>query len=388
MPIANELHNRITGLDAYHPPMWMQSTDPAADPANDVQPLCHWIDTTAGTSLFTGWIWKRRNSGNTAWDTILDLGVDTDVTLAANSDSKLATQKAIKAAIAAAVAGLSWKQSVRVATTAAITLASGAENGDTIDGVTLVTGDRILIKNQASASENGIYIVAASGAPTRATDADSASDIRQASVYVEEGTTNGDTQWVLTTNAPITLGSTSLSFAQLTSGGGAILASLIDAKGDLIVGSADNTAARLAVGTNAYKLVADSGQTVGVKWTPDIEVLVVPIGDETTAITTGAAKVTFRMPFACSMVAIPEAELNTSSSSGNPAFDINKNGASIFSTTLTVDSGEEVSTTAATPAVLASSPTTFAKGDKVTIDIDAAGTGAKGAKIHFFLILT
>src|SRR5688500_7583864 len=72
-----------------------------------------------------------------------------------------------------ALDGLRWKTPVRVATTANGTLATAFENGDTIDGVALVTGDRILIKDQTTQSENGIYVVAASGAPTRASDADS-----------------------------------------------------------------------------------------------------------------------------------------------------------------------------------------------------------------------
>jgi hypothetical protein len=90
------------------------------------------------------------------------------------------------------------------------------ENGDVIDGVTLATNDRILIKNQAPGAENGIYVVAASGAPARATDADTAAEILQAAVFVEEGTANADTGWVLTTNAPITLGTTGLTFTQFT----------------------------------------------------------------------------------------------------------------------------------------------------------------------------
>lgn len=115
---------------------------------------------------------------------------------------------------------------------------------------------------------------------------------------------------------------------------------------------------------------------------------VIPVGDETTAITTGAAKVTFRMPYACKMTQIPRANLNTVSSSGNPAIDINKNGTTIFSTTLTIDASEKTSVTAATAAVLTSNPTTFADDDEITIDIDTAGTGAKGLKITLYLIPT
>jgi hypothetical protein len=110
--------------------------------------------------------------------------------------------------------GLAWKDNVRVATTVAGTLATSFENGDTVDGITLATGDRILIKDQGTASENGIYVVAASGAPTRATDADSASELRGAVVVVEEGTANADQIWQLITDS-ITLGTTGLTWQRL-----------------------------------------------------------------------------------------------------------------------------------------------------------------------------
>jgi hypothetical protein len=113
-------------------------------------------------------------------------------------------------------AGISWKTPVRAATTAAVTLATAFENGDSIDGVTLATGDRILVKNQADGTENGIYVVAASGAPARATDADTGAEMVQATVLVREGTTNADSGWTCTNDGTITLGSTSLAFVQIT----------------------------------------------------------------------------------------------------------------------------------------------------------------------------
>lgn len=122
--------------------------------------------------------------------------------------------------------GTIWEQvftgiaKVRAATTAAITLASGLENGDAIDGVTLATGDRVLVKNQSSAAENGVYIVAASGAPTRAGDADSSADLVNYACLVAEGSANADKLFQCTTNAPITVGTTALTFAEFTSGGG------------------------------------------------------------------------------------------------------------------------------------------------------------------------
>jgi hypothetical protein len=115
--------------------------------------------------------------------------------------------------INALTTGLFWKAAVRAATTAAGTLASDFENGDTIDGVVLATGDRILIKNQASAVENGIYVVNASGAPTRATDFDNGADnLSGSTVAVQEGTANADLQYVCSTNNPITVGVSNINF--------------------------------------------------------------------------------------------------------------------------------------------------------------------------------
>lgn len=135
-----------------------------------------------------------------------------------------ANDAARKADVDAAANGLDLKASVRAATTVAGTLSTSFENTDVIDGVTLSTGDRILIKNQAAGAENGIYTVNASGAPTRATDADSSSEVTGGMyTFVEEGTTNADTGWVMTNNGAITLGTTALAFTQF-SGAGAITA--------------------------------------------------------------------------------------------------------------------------------------------------------------------
>lgn len=128
------------------------------------------------------------------------------------------TDAATKGYVDSAINGLSWKDQVRVATAVAGTLATDFENGDTVDGVTLATGDRILIKNQAAPAENGIYVVAASGAPTRATDADSEADLLSAAVFVQSGTANADTAWTMNTDAPITVDTTGLVWAQFGAG--------------------------------------------------------------------------------------------------------------------------------------------------------------------------
>jgi hypothetical protein len=145
-----------------------------------------------------------------------------DVSLNSHKITSLATPSAdtdaaTKAYVdGVATGGISWKQPVRAATTGRGTLASSFENGDAIDGVTLATGDRILIKNQSDGTENGIYVVAASGAPTRATDADAGSELAGATVIVREGTTNADQGFTCTNDGTITLGSTALAFVQIT----------------------------------------------------------------------------------------------------------------------------------------------------------------------------
>jgi hypothetical protein len=130
-----------------------------------------------------------------------------------------ATDPAQKAYVDAAIAGLSWKQEARAGTTAAQVLATDFANGSVVDGVTLATGDRILIKNQAAGAENGIYIVAVAGAPTRSTDAATGAELVNAALYISEGTANADTAWTCSTNAPITPGVTALTFVAF--GGGA-----------------------------------------------------------------------------------------------------------------------------------------------------------------------
>ena len=117
--------------------------------------------------------------------------------------------------------GLQFKDPVRVATTINGILASAYENNDTIDGVTLVTGDRILIKNQSTPSENGIYTVNVSGAPTRATDMATSADASNFAVLVEEGSSNSGTSWVVTGVDPYTVGTSDIIWTQFA--GGAVL---------------------------------------------------------------------------------------------------------------------------------------------------------------------
>jgi hypothetical protein len=123
------------------------------------------------------------------------------------------TDAVTKAYVDAGISGLAWKDTVRIASTANVALTGLVA----IDGVTPIATDRILLKNQTAPAENGIW-VAAAGAWARATDAASGTDVLNAAVFVSEGTANADTAWVMTTNAPITIGTTGLTWVQFGAG--------------------------------------------------------------------------------------------------------------------------------------------------------------------------
>ena len=120
------------------------------------------------------------------------------------------------------------KGTVRVATTTNGTLATAYANGQTVDGVTLITGDRILLKNQTAPAENGIYTVNASGTPTRAADMDVWSEVPGAWVTVQEGTVNADTTWLSTANSGGTLNTTAITFSNPITAGGLTAANFVD----------------------------------------------------------------------------------------------------------------------------------------------------------------
>ena len=171
------------------------------------------------------------------------------------ADPTAAQDAATKAYVDSVAQGLDAKASVRAATTANITL-SGTQ---TIDGVAVVANDRVLVKNQTTTSENGIW-VAAAGAWARATDADIWNELISAFTFVEEGTTNADTGWVCTVNAGGTIGSTAVAWSQFSSAG-----SYIGGAGLVLTGSTFDvvgTTNRITVNADSIDIAATYvGQT-------------------------------------------------------------------------------------------------------------------------------
>lgn len=173
---------------------------------------------------------------------------------------------ATKGYVDAARMGLDVKDSVRVATTADITL-SGTQ---TIDGVAVIAGDRVLVKNQTTASQNGIYVCAA-GAWSRSTDADSDAEVTAGLfVFIEEGDTQAESGWVLSTNQPVTVGTSALTFAQF-SGAGQITAGAGLTKSGNTIDVVSASSSRIVVNTDSIDLAA-SGVAAGTYTSVTVDV--------------------------------------------------------------------------------------------------------------------
>ena len=115
-----------------------------------------------------------------------------------------------------AVAGLRTRIIAECATTANVNLSNGLEAGDSIDGVTLVAGDRVLVKDQSTASENGLYLAVSSGAASRDPEHDSIAELSGGMVVVNQGTANDNKIFLCTTDSTGSIGSTSITYTQVT----------------------------------------------------------------------------------------------------------------------------------------------------------------------------
>ena len=204
------------------------------------------VTAASGTSTFN----------NVTISGSLDMDSGTSATITGLASPTNDSDAATKGYVDALAQGIDAKASVVVATTANITL-SGTQ---TIDGVAVSVGDRVLVKDQSTSANNGIYLVA-SGSWTRTTDADSWTELVAAFTFVEKGTSNSDSGWICTVDAGGTLGSTSVTFAQF-SGAGQITAGdgLTKTGNTLNVGTASSS--RIVVNSDNIDL-ATSGISAG-----------------------------------------------------------------------------------------------------------------------------
>ncbi len=178
--------------------------------------------------------------------------------------------------------GLDVKDSVVATTTANGTLSTAFANGQSIDGVTLQTGDRILIKNQSTASQNGIYNVNASGAPSRTTDMATGSNAAGAFVFVEQGTVNAENGFTCTTDSgSAVVGTNNLTFAQFSGAGQIIAGDGLEKSGNTL--STDLKAnGGLVIESTELALKLDASSITGT----------LAIGDGGTGATTATAALT------------------------------------------------------------------------------------------------
>ena len=197
------------------------------------------------------------------------------------------TDAATKAYVDSQLQGLDVKNSVRVATTANGTLSTAFANGQTVDGISLATGDRILLKDQSTGSENGIYTVNASGAPTRATDFDENSEVTGGTFFfVEEGTVNADNGFVMTNDGAVTVGTTALVFTQFSGAGSVIAGSALTKSGNTLNVGVDNSS--IEVNSDALRVKASGITNAMLAGSIDLTAKVtgaLPVGNGGTGLT-------------------------------------------------------------------------------------------------------
>lgn len=178
------------------------------------------IDSTVTTNSGTQTLTNKTLGTGTTLSANLDAGTNKITNLGTPTSG---TDAATKAYVDAVAEGLHVHAAARVYVAANIDLSTDLEAGDVIDGVTLAAGDRVLVNGQSTQSQNGIYVVQASGAAVRATDFDTALEIKSGDfVFVSAGSTYANTGWVQTLT-PATIGTDPISFTQF-SGAGTYLA--------------------------------------------------------------------------------------------------------------------------------------------------------------------
>jgi hypothetical protein len=174
------------------------------------------IDSTVTTNSGSQTLTNKTLGSSTSLGANLDAGTYKITNLGAPQNS---TDAATKAYVDAVSEGLHVHEAADVYVASNVTIATALEAGDSIDGVTLSAGMRILVNGQTTKSQNGIYVVSVSGGPTRALDFDTATEVASGDfIFVSSGDSYGNTGWVQT-KSPATIGTDEISFTQFSGAG-------------------------------------------------------------------------------------------------------------------------------------------------------------------------
>lgn len=247
----------------------------------------------------------------------------------------------LNAGLSAGLSGLDMKDAVRAATTADGTFATAYADSQAIDGVTLATGDRILLKDQTAADENGIYTVNASGAPTRSTDADVSAEVTQGlTTIVMEGTVNVSRGYSLTT-APAVIDTNDWVFTLIFDGSPAASSVVNVATGGIVatdvqaaIDELDTEKARLDGNNYSAGRMTFDGETVTIS-TVDVPVAIgtsTVVGDNNgfTVGTDGTLTATFTGTKTCHLRA-RVTMVSAATTLNDASLDILVDGVSVFS---------------------------------------------------------